>query len=50
MDRPVEVKVSGPDERTLLYRGGETIEWQVVVRGSPRMCRFTPGGGKQRQA
>jgi len=27
---PVEVKVAGPDERTLLYRGGETIEWQVV--------------------
>jgi dihydroorotase len=27
---PVEVKVEGPDERTLLYRGGETIEWQVV--------------------
>jgi dihydroorotase len=28
---PVEVKVAGPDERTLLYRGGETIEWQVVT-------------------
>ena len=28
---PVEVKVAGPDERTLLYRGGETIEWQVVA-------------------
>jgi dihydroorotase len=28
---PVEVKVEGADERTLLYRGGETIEWQVVV-------------------
>ena len=27
---PLEVKVAGPDERTLLYRGGETIEWQVV--------------------
>jgi dihydroorotase len=27
---PVEIKVAGPDERTLLYRGGETIEWQVV--------------------
>ncbi len=27
---PVEVKVAGPDERTLLYRGGETIEWKVV--------------------
>ena len=28
---PVEVKVAGPDERTLLYRGGETIEWRVVT-------------------
>jgi dihydroorotase len=28
---PTEVKVAGPDERTLLYRGGETIEWQVVA-------------------
>ena len=28
---PVEVTVAGPDERTLLYRGGETIEWQVVA-------------------
>jgi dihydroorotase len=28
---PVEVKVEGPDERTLLYRGGEAIEWQVVA-------------------
>jgi dihydroorotase len=27
---PVEIKVAGPDERTLLYRGGETIEWKVV--------------------
>jgi dihydroorotase len=27
---PVEIKVAGPDERTLLYRGGETIEWRVV--------------------
>ena len=27
---PVEVKVAGSDERTLVYRGGETIEWQVV--------------------
>jgi dihydroorotase len=27
---PVEVKVAGADERTLLYRGGETIEWRVV--------------------
>jgi len=27
---PVEVKIAGPDERTLLYRGGENIEWRVV--------------------
>jgi dihydroorotase len=27
----IEIKVSGPDERTLLYRGGETIEWKVVT-------------------
>jgi dihydroorotase len=27
---PVEVAVSGPDERALIYRGGETIEWKVV--------------------
>ncbi len=27
---PVEVKVAGPDERALVYRGGETIEWKVV--------------------
>ncbi len=27
---PVEVKVAGADERTLLYRGGEAIEWQVI--------------------
>ena len=27
---PFEVEVAGPDERTLLYRGGETIEWRVV--------------------
>ncbi|MBV1697851.1 MAG: dihydroorotase [Hyphomicrobiales bacterium] len=27
---PVEIEVPGPDERTLLYRGGETIEWKVV--------------------
>jgi dihydroorotase len=28
---PVEVKVAGADERTLVYRGGETVEWQVVA-------------------
>ncbi len=27
---PVEVKVPGPDERALVYSGGETIEWKVV--------------------
>jgi dihydroorotase len=27
---PVEVKVAGADERALVYRGGETIEWKVV--------------------
>jgi dihydroorotase len=27
---PAEVKVEGPDERALVYRGGETIEWQVA--------------------
>jgi dihydroorotase len=28
---PEEVKVEGPDERALVYRGGETIEWKVVA-------------------
>ena len=28
---PEEVKVAGPDERALVYRGGETIEWRVVA-------------------
>jgi dihydroorotase len=27
---PEEVKVAGPDERAIVYRGGETIEWRVV--------------------
>jgi dihydroorotase len=27
---PEEIKVAGPDERALVYRGGETIEWRVV--------------------
>jgi dihydroorotase len=27
---PEEVKVEGPDERALVYRGGETIEWRVI--------------------
>jgi dihydroorotase len=27
---PQEVKVAGPDERALIYRGGETIAWKVV--------------------
>ena len=27
---PEEVKVDGPDERAVVFRGGETIEWKVV--------------------
>ena len=27
---PEEVRVDGPDERALVYRGGETIDWCVV--------------------
>jgi dihydroorotase len=27
---PVEMKVDGPEERALIYRGGEQIEWRVV--------------------
>ena len=27
---PEEIKVAGPDERAIVYRGGETIEWKVV--------------------
>ncbi len=27
---PEEVKVDGPDERAIVYRGGETIEWKVL--------------------
>ena len=27
---PAQVTVEGPDERALVYRGGETIEWRVV--------------------
>ena len=27
---PQEIKVDGPDERALVYRGGETIDWRVV--------------------
>ena len=27
---PDEVHVDGPDERALIYRGGETIEWRVA--------------------
>ncbi len=27
---PEEVKVEGPDERALIWRGGETIAWKVV--------------------
>ena len=28
---PAEVKVDGPDEKALVYRGGESIEWKVVA-------------------
>jgi dihydroorotase len=28
---PVEVRVEGLDEKALVYRGGETIEWKVVA-------------------
>ena len=28
---PEEVKVEGPDERAIVYRGGETIEWKVTA-------------------
>ena len=27
---PEEVKVAGADERALIWRGGETIDWRVV--------------------
>ena len=27
---PVEVRVEGHDERALVYRGGESIEWRVA--------------------
>jgi dihydroorotase len=27
---PEEIKVAGPDQRALVYRGGESIEWRVV--------------------
>jgi dihydroorotase len=27
---PEEIKVEGPEERALIYRGGETIEWKVT--------------------
>jgi dihydroorotase len=27
---PEEIKVPGPDERALVYRGGEILEWRVV--------------------
>jgi len=29
---PEEMKVDGPEEKALIYRGGETIEWKVVAR------------------
>jgi dihydroorotase len=27
---PAEIAVAGPDERAIVYRGGETIAWKVV--------------------
>ncbi len=27
---PEEIKVEGPDERALIYRGGETLNWRVA--------------------
>ena len=27
---PEEIEVTGPEERALIYRGGETIEWKVT--------------------
>ena len=27
---PDEIRVEGPDEKALVYRGGEMIEWKVV--------------------
>jgi dihydroorotase len=28
---PQEIKVEGPDEKALVYRGGESIDWKVVA-------------------
>ena len=28
---PPEVDIEGPDERALIYRGGETIEWKICA-------------------
>ena len=44
---PVEVKVPGPDERALVYRGGETIAWQVV--GLRRAHRSRLSGGEEKE-
>jgi dihydroorotase len=30
---PEEIRVEGPDERALVYRGGETIQWRVRPHG-----------------
>ncbi len=27
---PEDIKIEGPEERALIYRGGETLQWQVV--------------------
>jgi dihydroorotase len=42
---PEEVKVAGPDERALVYRGGETIAWKVVNSSpSPLVGEGREGG------
>ena len=46
---PQEVKVAGPDERALVYRGGETIEWKVVSKLLNRLqVRGKCAGGRER--
>mgnify|MGYP003694650445 CR=1 FL=1 len=41
---PEEVKVEGPDEKALVYRGGETIEWKVVVVSLNSRALSVPAG------
>jgi len=28
---PSEIKINGPEDRALVHRGGETIQWKVVA-------------------